>query len=305
MSNVAEEVILLGADGYLGRHVGQVLKQNERPFLAVGRREVSVDHHEPYLTASLSDLRSLVPALQAARFIYFFAGRTGTLDGFDRPDEFLNTNERGLLHLLNLIRQTDNRPRLVFPSTRLVYEGDSSRPLPENAPKHCRTIYAMNKLAGESYLRMYADLYGLPYTVFRICVPFGNSMPENNSYGTIHQFVAKARKGENLTIFGEGEQRRTLVHVEDLARIILEASHLLETKNSIFNVGGSDTLTITQVACKIAKQFGVDVTHIPWPETQQHIETGDTVFDDALLRQMYEPLYKWSFGRWVANLGIH
>ena len=302
VSDITPEVILLGADGYLGRHLAHVMKQEGCPFLSVGRRDGSIDGHVPYVSAQLTDLRSLVPALQTARVIYLFAGRTGTLDGFDQPDEFLDSNERGLLHLLNLIRATGNTPRLVFPSTRLVYQGDSTRALPEDAPKECKTIYAANKLAGESYLRMYRDLYGLPYTVFRICVPFGNSVSSVGSYGTMQHFITRASRGEDLTIFGDGEQRRTLIHAEDLSRVILQASRLPGTQDEIYNVGGADVLTIAQVARRIAEHFGVAVSSVSWPEAHQRIETGDTVFDDTLLREQLTPRYEWTFNRWLASL---
>ena len=247
-------------------------------------------------------LQALAPALETARIVFLFAGRTGTLDGFDQPDEFLDSNERGLLHLLNLIRETGNTPRLVFPSTRLVYKGDHSRALPEEAPKECKTIYAMNKLAGESYLRMYRDVYDIPYTVFRICVPFGNSVSSVDSYGTMQHFIARATRGEDLTIFGDGEQRRTLIHAEDLARVILGASCLSGTRDGIYNVGGADVLTIAQIARAIAERFGVAVSSVPWPEAHLRIESGDTVFDDALLREHLTPSYGWTFERWLATI---
>lgn len=301
-ADVLPEVVLLGANGYLGRHLAQVLKSIECEFLAVGRSATSVDHHRPYVGADMTDLSVLAPALGRARAVLAFAGRTGTLDSFDRADEFLDANERGLLHLLNAIRATGNSPRIVFPSTRLLYRGDSSRDLPEDAPKECNTIYAMNKLACEAYLRMYWMLYGIPYTVLRICVPYGSIVAGGESFGTLQHFIARAERGEDVTIFGDGRQRRTLIHAEDLARIVVSASTAVEAENRVLNVGGPDVLSVSAIARRIAERFGVGVQSVPWPRAHQAIETGDTVLDDTALRSILTPEYEWSFSRWVAHL---
>jgi UDP-glucose 4-epimerase len=300
--SVPPEVVLLGANGYLGRHLALVMKRMGRPFLAVGRGGVSVDGHRPFLSANMDDLTTLAPALSMAKEVFVFAGRTGTLDGFDRPNEFIDSNEKGLLNLLNLVRETRASPRIVFPSTRLVYRGDNTRALSEDSQKECRTLYAMNKLACEAYLRMYANLFDMPYTVFRICVPFGNSVPGAGAYGTMQHFIAKAKRGEDITIFGDGEQRRTLIHAEDLACLLLESVRIEKTQNQIYNVGGSDILSISQIAQRIATVFGVGVGSMPWPQAHLAIETGDTVFDDTALRGILTPRYEWTFDRWLDSL---
>jgi UDP-glucose 4-epimerase len=224
------------------------------------------------------------------------------VDGFDRPDEFIDTNERGLLNLLNLIREVGSLPRVIFPSTRLVYRGDNVNPLSEDSPKECNTLYAINKLAGEAYLQMYSKSFDIPYTIFRICVPFGNSVPGAQSYGTMQHFIIKARSGENISIFGDGSQRRTLVHAEDLACLVLEAAQMEKTQNNIYNIGGSDVLSLTDIARRIAGFFGVEVSSIPWPPAHLAIETGDTIFNDAELRGILTPNYQWTFGHWLESL---
>jgi UDP-glucose 4-epimerase len=280
------------------------LKRSSRPFLAVGRRDVSVDGHQPYLCANMTDIGGLLQTLSTVRVVFMFAGRTGTLDGFERPEEFLDTNERGLLNLLNLIRQAGSFPRVVFPSTRLVYRGDDTRSLPEEAPKQCNTVYAINKLASEAYLEMYSNVFGIPYTVMRICVPYGSSVSGSRSYGTMQHFIAKAMGGEDIAIFGDGEQRRTLIHADDLADIMLQASDREETLNRICNIGGADVLSIAQIAGKIAAKFKVAVKSVPWPASHLAIETGDTVFDDTVLREILVPKYKWTFDLWLEELSL-
>ena len=59
---------------------------------------------------------------------------------------------------------------------------------------------------------MYNNMYGIPYTVFRICLPYGTLVPEASSYGTAEFFMKKATAGENITLYGDGKQRRTITY---------------------------------------------------------------------------------------------
>lgn len=81
----------------------------------------------------------------------------------------MDVNEKGLLHLLNHIRLSPYRPKIIFPSTRLVYQG-ADKALTEEAKKETKTIYAVNKLACEGYLYAYRQSFDIPYTIFRICI---------------------------------------------------------------------------------------------------------------------------------------
>src|SRR5690606_18112144 len=96
---------------------------------------------------------------------------------------FVNVNEIGLLHLLNHLSRFARMPKIVFPSTRLVYKGVKGTPLAEEAEKEFKTVYASSKYNGEQYLRMHSNLFGLDYTVFRVCVPYANLTARALSYG--------------------------------------------------------------------------------------------------------------------------
>ena len=89
--------------------------------------------------------------------IYMFAGLTGTYAGFDNYEKYLKANELSLLNLLDTIRNSDYRPKVIFPSTRLVYKGRDNA-LSEDAEKETKTIYTVNKLACEGYLSKFTDI---------------------------------------------------------------------------------------------------------------------------------------------------
>ena len=122
---------------------------------------------------------------------------------FEQYETFVEINELILLKIIEAYRLNNGTGRLIFPSTRLVYKGRDGL-LKEDAEKEFKTIYAINKYSCENYLWMYNNMYGIPYTVFRICLPYGTLVPEASSYGTAEFFMKKATAGENITLYGDG-----------------------------------------------------------------------------------------------------
>ena len=216
--------------------------------------------------------------------IYMFAGLTGTYAGFDNYEKYLKTNELSLLNLLDAIRNSDYRPKVVFPSTRLVYKGRDNA-LSEDAEKETKTIYAVNKLACEGYLQAYHESFDIPYSIFRICIPYGNMLSTDYSFGTIGFFIKNAKAGKDITLYGGGSVKRTFTHMEDLCYQIVEASMKEESNGQTYNVGG-ETLTLRQAAVVIANKYLTKVIDVPWPERDLRIESSHTYFDDSKIQTL-------------------
>lgn len=234
--------------------------------------------------------------------IFVFAGLTGTHTGFSEYDSFLDRNDRVLLNILDAVRLSGHKPRIVFPSTRLVYKGLSKTPLVETAQKEAKTVYAQNKLSCESYLRMFANAFEIDYTVFRICVPYGNAFDGEYSYGTIGFFLKTARSGNNISLYGDGTMMRTFTHVLDLTTAMITALESSKSVNQVYNIGGNDAITLLEVATLIAKKYGVGVEFSEWPEAAKKIESGDTIFDDSKIRELPGLQYNHNIADWINGL---
>jgi UDP-glucose 4-epimerase len=290
--------LLIGSNGYLGKHLAVFLDEH-------GFKNQNFDIH-PSAPAGISDYRqfditdkdafqNLDPNID---FIFLFAGLTGTADGFDKYRDFVKINEIGLLNLLDWMRSSGSKARVVFPSTRLVYKGRKNYALKEDDDKETKTIYALNKLAAENLLWMYQNAFGIDYTVFRICVPYGNAFGDKYSYGTIGFFMDKASKKEDIVLFGDGSIRRTFTHVVDICDTIYEAILKEDSKNQIFNIGG-ENLSLLEAATLVADKFGVGITFMPWPEMALKLESDDTVFDDSKLCSLIKPSRKFDLKTWL------
>jgi UDP-glucose 4-epimerase len=296
-----DRVVVLGANGYLGRHLVRELADLGADVLQSGRAPDSVQALGTYVQADVRDRDAIGRLVQDAAEIYVAAGATGTAVGFERYEEFLELNELGLLHVLDAVRRTGSRAVVVFPSTRLVYRGRPGR-LAEDAELAFLTPYAINKFAGEQLPALSGRTFAGLWAAFRVGVAYGEDVPGRRaSHGTVTDYVERARSGEDLVVFGDGAQRRTLTHVADVARAMIAGARDARARQQVLNVGGPDELSIREIATAIATTFGVAVVEKPWPELAKRIESGDTVLDASRLEAFVGRQYLRRFHKWLRD----
>ena len=294
-----KKVAVFGANGYIARNLVYILNRDysEYEITLYGIEDKSVDGHESYIQVNMTNKSEISKISLDCDIIFMFVGKTGSANGFEQYDAFIDINEKSLLNLLNEYIRQKSTARIVFPSTRLVYKGKRG-PQKEDAEKEFKTVYAINKYACEQYLKQFNNVYGIQYSIFRICIPYGTLIKDASSYGTAEFMLSKAMKGENITLYGDGSVRRTLTYMEDLCRILIEGAISEKTANDVFNIGGED-YSLKEMAQLIAKKYGVGLDFIPWPDVAEKIESGDTVFDSEKLDQIIGKHISHKFIDWL------
>lgn len=272
---------VIGGKGFIGKHLVYYLKKKGHQ---VASYDVVESEEEGYIRIDMTDVNSVAAMNLDVDYVFMFAGLTGTYAGFDAYEKYMAINELALLNLLDAIRKSAFRPKVMFPSTRLVYKG-VDKPLKEEDEKESKTIYAANKIACEGYLQAYWDSFDIPYTVFRICIPYGNLLSNDYSFGTVGFFIKQAKAGRDITLYGGGSIKRTFTHMEDLCYQVIEGAFAKGSDGGIYNVGG-ETLSLKDAAEIIAGKYGVKVTAVPWPERDLRIESNHTYFDDAKIQAL-------------------
>jgi len=251
-------VLVTGGAGFIGSHVADA-------YLAAG-----------YSVTVLDDLstgrRENVPP--AARFLRADVGSTEARDlladgGFTvlnhhaaqmdvrvsvtDPALDARINLLGLLNLLEGARRGGVR-RVVFASSGgVVYDERGRLPHREEAGKLPVSPYGVSKMASEYYLVAYAGLYGLEVVSLRYANVYGPRQNPHGEAGVVAIFGSRVRAGKALTVFGNGEQTRDYVFVEDVARANLAATRApVSAPESIdsaaFNVGTGVETSVNQLA---------------------------------------------------------
>ncbi len=209
---------------------------------------------------SITDREALERALHSCDAVAHLAAVADVNDVHAEPEDAERINARGTVAVLEAARRAGVK-RIVYASTIWVYsdcreeEVDEETLLP--APSH---LYTSTKLAGELYCKAYQELYGIDYTILRFGIPYG---PRAREAAVIPAFVAKALRGEPLTLAGDGSQSRRFVYVEDLADGV--ALGLAEVaSNRVYNLASDENVTIKQIAETIKQELGnVEIVHTP------------------------------------------
>lgn len=272
---------IIGSKGYIGKHLRWYLNENGINPMCY---DIIKSVEENYIQIDLTDKVSLSRIALDVDYIFMISGVTGTFAGFGSYEKYISINEIGLLNLLDVIRNSNYRPKIIFPSTRLVYKG-KDKPLNELDEKETKTIYAVNKLACEGFLQSYSNSFDIPYTIFRLCVPYGNLLENDYSFGTVGSFIKMASTGNDITLYGDGNIKRTFTHINDVCIQLTKGAFNQKSTNDVFNIGG-ETLLIKEVAILIATRFNTKVTSIPWPDKDLRIESSHTYFDDKKIQKL-------------------
>lgn len=275
-------VAIIGAKGFIGRHLRWYLQTQK--YIIPECYDV-LESTEPYYhKVNMLDKEAVASIDLNVDYIFMMTGCTGTKIGFDKYEQFVSINELALLNLLDAIRLSPYRPKVVFPSSRLVYKG-VDKPLKEDDEKDSKTIYAANKLACEGFLKAYSYNYDIPFTIFRICVPYGNMLDNDYSFGTVGFFIKMASQGKDITMYGGGAIKRTFTHLYDVCYQMVEGAMSSDSDNQIYNVGG-ETYSLHDAAEIFANKYGVKVVSVPWPKADLRLESGDTFFDDSKISNL-------------------
>lgn len=245
-------VLITGGSGFIGSHVADKLRDRGvivRVFdmvMPTFRDDIEFYH------GSLLDLEALKMAIAGVDAIYHLAAVADVKDVFEDPHYAESINVRGTINVLEAARRS-KKQRVIYGSTTWVYsnvEGthvDEQTPL--GAPSH---FYTATKVASEYYCQSYSELYGLPVTILRYGIPYG---PRARDGAVVPIFVQKAIRGESLTVAGDGSQFRKFVYVEDLAEGNMLALKPIAA-NKIYNLDGSERVTIRQIAETVQKIVG-------------------------------------------------
>ncbi|MGE3609215.1 MAG: SDR family NAD(P)-dependent oxidoreductase [Bacteriovoracaceae bacterium] len=244
-----KKVLLTGAAGFIGA-------ETVRKLLAKGIEVIGIDNLNDYYDVSLKQYR--LKALENSKFkfiqvdiedkaalkeifktnqidvIFNLAARAGVRYSMENPDIYMTTNAMGTLNILECMKEF-KVPKLVLASTSSLYAG---QPLPFKEDLAVNTPispYAASKKAAEVMAYTYHYLYQIDVSIVRYFTVYGPAgRPDMSPY----IFADKLLKGEELPLFGTGNQSRDFTYVEDIAEgTILAAKNL---GYEIINLGGGN-----------------------------------------------------------------
>jgi len=278
-------VLITGGAGFIGSHLADALLDAGHTVhaydnLSTGRRQ-NIAHLEDHERFSLTignvlDRHTLEHGIREADVVVHLAAAVGVKRVMEKPVETIKTNVGGTENVLELANYHGTKTAIA--STSEVYgkamqKDETLESLSETddwtlgTTNKRRWAYAASKAMDEFLAKAYADEHGLDVVALRF---FNTVGPRQSSrYGmVIPNFVRQALAGEDIRVFGDGEQTRCFTHVYDA----VEAVHRLVTadglKGEIFNIGSTHEISINDLAERIRDLTGSssEIVRIPYEE---------------------------------------
>lgn len=227
----------------------------------------------PALTVITGDVRDRVAvdaALSGVDVVFHLAAHVGNVRSLENPYEDSQVNVIGTLEVLEGMRRAEVR-RLVYASSAAIFGEPHRLPIDEEHPTAPDSPYGVSKLAGEKHCLCYGRIYGWQVACLRYFNVYGMNQRYDAYGNVIPIFATRLMSQQPLIIYGDGEQTRDFVNVEDVARANWLA--LEKGVSGVFNIGSGAATMINTLAALMQEvaQQAVPVQHVaPRPGEVRH-----------------------------------
>lgn len=225
-------VLVTGSSGFIGTHVVRHLHEAGHGVTALDQLPPKQPLPEG-VRFEVCDIRQGLLPQKTFDAVVHLAALAGVRPSLHDPLGYQITNVIGTIRLLDHCRKMGT-PQFVFASSSSVYGPDTPLPAEETTPPDPCSPYALTKLHGEQWGRLYSRLHGLRFLALRFFSVWG---PGQRPDLALESFRRKIEAGQPVVINGDGSQRRDLTHVEDVARAVELALHWPGPGSAFLNVG--------------------------------------------------------------------
>ena len=268
------KVLVTGASGFVAKHVIKYLS-------AHGHEPVPTDIAGGVNVGSVTDRSFVFDELVKLDFeaVVHLAGIADLNKTIENPYTAFEVNSYGTLNVLELALRK-NIKMFVYPSSANVYGVPRSNPVSEEAAFNPRVPYDFSKVAGESFVMGYHRAKGLPVSIIRAWLLFGEYDAPNRA---VPRFIRSCLRNEPIRLFNSGKDATAPSHAENYGRLVMDLMEKDSAVGQAFNFGGEKTVTIRELAETIKRLTGSrselqmlpprseseSETHVTYPSTEK------------------------------------
>ena len=285
--------LVTGGAGFIGSHLIQRLTECGEDVIALTSRNINqpIKNGIEYVHGDITKEESLHEIFRANNIdgVFHLAAVGNAMLSDKNPSKFNDVNINGTLNLLKAAKEADVN-NVVFSSSSLVYGRVQEEIVSEDSELNPLTPYAVSKIAGEYYCKMFTELYGMKISVLRYFNVYGPKQDATSEFAAaIPKFIHLIRQHKSPVIYGDGTQERDFVYVED----VVSANLLAMNKSSpgIYNVGMGKSHSLNQVVNTIMDVSGIEVD-ITYNEVRRNeVKKVASDISNAQKNLGYQPRY--------------
>jgi UDP-glucose 4-epimerase len=275
------QTLVTGGAGFIGSHLVNFLLDAGHDVrvlddLSSGARE-NVRPEAELVEADVSNPEAVLAAMSGVEVAFHEAAHRAVLRSVEHPLETDSANVHGTLAVLQAARVSGTR-RVVYASSSSVYGGSPQLPTPETAATLPRSPYAVSKLAGEHYCRVFAELYGLETVSLRYFNVYGPRQRPDSAYAAvIPLFIEALFSGSPPVVHGDGKQSRDFCYIDDVvaANIKAATAPAESCSGKAYNVAGGDRRSLLEILEVLSRLMNAAIEPVfdsPRPGDVRHTE---------------------------------
>jgi UDP-glucose 4-epimerase len=278
-------ILVTGGAGFIGSHIVEHFHQTDQvtvlDSLRSGFKRNVNRLRVRFVEGSITDATLVNDLMKGVDFVFHLAALVSVPESMERPRETVEINVQGTLHVLEAAR-AHHVKKVVISSSAAIYGDNPTVPKVETMLPEPRSPYAITKLDDEYYGRMFTTDFGQPVVCLRYFNVFGpRQNPKSQYAAAVPIFIDKCLKGEEIVIYGDGEQTRDFIFVKDIvAANVLAATSPIA---GVYNVANGKSVTINELAEMIVRLTGTGV-----PIRYAPVRAGDvkhSLADTARIRE--------------------
>ena len=251
--------LVTGGCGFIGSNIVDRLISDGHEVIVLDNKSADnakffVNEKAQYACQDISNYQLTNTFYAGVDYVFHLAAESRIGPSIDNPLDTVQKNCLGTATVLQCARKWGVK-KVMYSSTSSGY-GNNPHPNVETQPDDCLNPYSVTKIAGEKLCKMYTDLFVMKTVTFRYFNVYGDRAPRTGQYSpVIGIFFRQRDAGEDLTIVGDGEQRRDFVHVSDVVSANLAAAFNDvddEHYGQVYNVGSGKNYSVNEIASWIS-----------------------------------------------------
>jgi UDP-glucose 4-epimerase len=304
------KILITGGLGFIGSALAHRLVELESQVTLVdslipeyGGNLFNIERIKTQVKVNIADVRdkySMSYLVKDHDLLFNLAGQTSHLDSIRDPYTDLDINCRSQLSILEACRENNPNIKLIFASTRQLYGVAEYLPVDEKHPLRPVDVNGINKMAGEWYHILYSNIHGIRAGVLRLTNTYGPRMRIKDARQTfLGSWIRQIISGEDILIYGDGEQLRDFNYVDDVVDALLLVGLHKEADGKVFNLGATPAISLKNLADLLVEiNRGGTLRYVAFPKELKSIDIGDYYADYSLISRTlgWEPKISLNVG---------
>jgi UDP-glucose 4-epimerase len=297
-----KKIVITGGCGFIGSNLAYKLSQNNEVVIlddvSTGKMEniQKIMENEPLVLVkgSITDLELLKRTFDGVDYVFHMAAIPSVEESIKNPALTTEVNLKGTMNVLIASMVKDVR-KIVYASSAAVYGNTPIVPVSEDVHPLPESPYGAQKLGGEHYCRVFNEIFGISATSLRYFNVYGPNQDPGSDYSpVIPKFISNIQNNIPPTIFGDGEQTRDFIFVDDVVSANILAAQNKASDGISINIACGKETSINDLASKLIELFGKEIESVHTDAREGEIRHSMADISRAKEVLSFEP--KFTFG---------